>query len=80
MVVKTDKNWFKMVVKTDKLKKHNALDNLLTKDFGISKAYILSNNNIEVYENKIYLPIYMIMFFEKDKVRDMRYKIDLSNL
>ena len=61
-------------------KKHNALDNLLTKDFGISKAYILSNNNIEVYENKIYLPIYMIMFFEKDKVRDMRYKIDLSNL
>lgn len=61
-------------------KKHNALDNLLTKDFGISKAYILSNNNIEVYENKIYLPIYMIMFFEKDKVRNMRYKIDLSNL
>lgn len=61
-------------------KKHNALDNLLTNDFDIPKAYILSNNNIEVDANKIYLPIYMIMFFEKDKVKDMQYKIDLSDL
>ena len=61
-------------------KKHNALDNLLSNDFDIPKAYILSNSNIEVDGNKIYLPIYMIMFFAKDKVKDMQYKIDLSDL
>lgn len=61
-------------------KKHNALDNLLTNDFDIPKAYILSNNNVEVDGNKIYLPIYMIMFFAKDKVEDMQYRIDLSDL
>ena len=61
-------------------KKHNALDNLLTKDFDIHKAYIFSNNNIEVHENKIYLPIYMIMFLKKEQLNDTLYKIDLSNL
>lgn len=61
-------------------KKHNALDNLLTKDFDIHKAYIFSNKNIEVHENKIYLPIYMIMFLKKEQLNDTLYKIDLSNL
>lgn len=61
-------------------KKHNALDNLLSSDYNIPKAYVLSNNNIEVNKNKIYLPIYMIMFFEKMQIKDMTYKVDLSNL
>lgn len=61
-------------------KRHNALDNLLVDNVDIPKAYIFSNNNIEVDGNKVYLPIYMIMFFEKDQIKDMKYKIDLSNL
>ena len=61
-------------------KRHNALDNLLVSDYGISKAYILCNKNIEENGKKIYLPIYMIMFFEKDKIQDMYYKFDLSEL
>lgn len=61
-------------------KRHNALDNLLMRDFDIPKAYILSNSNLEVDGKKIYLPIYMIMFFEKDKMEDFTYKIDLSNI
>lgn len=61
-------------------KKHNALDNLLISDFNISKAYVLSNNNIEICGKKIYLPIYMIMFLKKDEVKDIIYKIDLSDL
>lgn len=61
-------------------KRHNALDNLLVDSVDIPKAYIFSNNNIEVDGNKVYLPIYMIMFFEKDQIKDMKYKIDLSNL
>ena len=68
-------------IKTGKsYKKHNALDNLLSSDYNIPKAYVLSNNNIEVNKNKIYLPIYMIMFFEKMQIKDMTYKVDLSNL
>lgn len=61
-------------------KRHNALDNLLSSKFNISKGYILSNNNIEIENNKIYLPIYMIMFFKKDEINDMIYKVDLSSL
>lgn len=61
-------------------KRHNALDNLLASDCGISKAYILCNKNLEKNGKKIYLPIYMIMFFEKDEIQDMYYKFDLSKL
>ena len=61
-------------------KRHNALDNLLLDSVDIPKAYIFSNNNIEVDGNKVYLPIYMIMFFEKDQIKDMKYKVDLSCL
>ena len=61
-------------------KRHNALDNLLVDSVDIPKAYIFSNNNVEVDGNKVYLPIYMIMFFEKDQIKDMKYKVDLSNL
>ena len=61
-------------------KRHNALDNLLVDNVDIPKAYIFSNNNIEVDGNKVYLPIYMIMFFEKDQIKDMKYKVDLSCL
>lgn len=61
--------------------KHNALNNLLeSKEYKINKAYILSNENIIVKGKKIYLPIYMIMFFKKDELKDMIYKIDLSNI
>ena len=61
-------------------KRHNALDNLLSSDLDIKKGYIFTNNNIEVDGNKIYLPIYMVMFFKRDEVKSMKYKIDLSDL
>ncbi len=63
-----------------KYKMHNALNNLLTNNANIKKGYILSNNNLEVNEKEIYLPIYMIMFFKKEEVKDMKYKIDISDL
>ncbi len=61
--------------------KHSALNNCLDKkEYNIRKSYILSNENISVKDKKIYLPIYMIMFFEKDELKDMIYKVDLSNI
>lgn len=61
-------------------KRHNALDDLLEKYPEIKSVYILSNNNVEVKNNKIYLPIYMIMFFEKKQIKNITYKIDLYDL
>ncbi len=62
-------------------KTHNALDNVLkSSEFNIKKAYILSNDNLSINNNKIYLPIYMIMFIKKNELKDMKYKIDLSAL
>ncbi len=62
-------------------KKHNALDNILSSnEYNITNAYILSNQNVSVENKKIYLPIYMVMFFKKDEIKDMIYKIDLSDL
>ncbi len=60
--------------------KHSALDNLLSDKYNIEKAYIFSNANLSVNGKKIYLPIYMIMFFQKDSLIDMKYKIDLADL
>lgn len=61
-------------------KRHLALDNLLSSKYDIPKAYILSNKNVEVEGKRIYIPIYMIMFFKKDEMQDIQYKIDLSGL
>ena len=61
--------------------KHSALNNVLdSKEYNISKTYILSNENVSVKDKKVYLPIYMIMFFKKDEIKDMIYKVDLSNI
>ena len=61
--------------------KHSALSNVLdSKEYNISKAFILSNENICTNGKKIYLPIYMIIFFKKDEIKDMIYKVDLSNI
>ena len=47
---------------------HSAIDKFIkNKDYNVKKGYVLSNNR-EIYEenNIIYLPIYMIMFFNMD--------------
>lgn len=63
-------------------KRHSAINNLLsTKEFNIDKGYVLNNDNIQVENNLIYLPIYMIMFFKNDEEnKDLIYKVDISAL
>ncbi len=63
-------------------KHHVALDNLLSNTLlNINEGYTLCNSNLQINGKRIYLPIYMIMFFnnKKDKLDDI-YSIDISNL
>lgn len=62
--------------------KHSALDNVLdNRDYGIENAFVLCNSNLEIKNKITYLPIYMIMFIDKNKEEKItQKKIDLSNL
>ena len=48
--------------------RHVALNNLLTNvEYGIRRSIVLSNENISVKENVLYIPIYMTMFLHHHK-------------
>lgn len=60
-------------------KRHVALDNMLTnKSYNINKAYTLCQTNIECINNRIYLPIYLIMFFKN--IKDVKSQIINVNI
>ena len=62
-------------------KKHSALENVLKeKNYEIEKVYIFSEGNVETKDQKIYMPIYMIMFLKNTELENTIYKIDLSGL
>ncbi len=63
-------------------KRHVALDNLLNNDsYSINKGYTLCQGNIEVVNNRIYIPVYMIMFFKNNKdIKSQIINIDISAL
>ncbi len=62
--------------------RHNALKNVMADEhYGIPQAYVLSNGNLAVKGNVVYLPIYMLMFIQKHPaVEKQIYHFDLSNL
>ena len=62
-------------------KKHSALNNVMNDlNYDIAEAYILNQNNIEIKDKLIYLPIYMLMFIEDDEIKNPVYKLDLKGL
>ena len=61
-------------------KRHSALNNLIN-DFEVNKAYIFNNGNIKIEGKKIYYPIYMIMFLQKEKkIEEQIYIPNISAL
>lgn len=61
--------------------KHSALNNLLNGNESVQKAFIFNNNNLKVVDNKIYLPIYMVMFLKKRNENHIKiFKPDISKL
>ena len=66
--------------------RHAALTSVMEKpDYAIPEAYVFQNDNVKTVGKITYYPIYMLMFLEKDRLKDrleekMIYKIDLERL
>ena len=59
----------------------NVLSNVMeNKDYGIEQAYIFCNDNVRETGRLLYLPIYMVMFLERQTPINIVYKVDLSGL
>ena len=81
-VIEIDGKVIPLEIKSGKsYKRHSALNNVLSiEEYHIKKAYIFSQENVEVHQKRVYLPIYMIMFLENKKLKNSIYKIDLKGL
>ena len=62
--------------------RHAALDNVMeNRDYAIPTAFVFQNDNVRADGRVVYLPIYMLMFLQKEQIPEsMIYKLDLSGL
>ena len=62
--------------------RHAALDNVMSNpDYAIPSAYVFQNDNVKVEGKMIYLPIYMLMFLQKEMdATPQIYKVNLDGL
>jgi predicted AAA+ superfamily ATPase len=62
--------------------RHAALDNVLgNKDYAIPTAFVFQNDNVSVNGRIVYLPIYMLMFLQKEDISTPQiYKLNLDGL
>ena len=62
--------------------RNKALTNVLTDhNYDIDFAYVLTNHNVHIDVNRVYMPIYMLMFIHKAPSPEKQiFKFDLQNL
>ncbi len=61
--------------------RHNALSNVLASpEYDIPEALVLCNGNVKVDGKVAYVPVYMLMFLEKETAVAIKYRLDLSDL
>ena len=62
--------------------RHNALNNLLKNPkYDIPRALVFNNGNVQVRDKVHYLPVYMLMFLQKEELpQNLIYKPDLDIL
>ena len=62
--------------------RHAALDNVMdNKDYAIPTAFVFQNDNVRTNGRIVYLPIYMLMFLQKEQITATQiYKVDLDGL
>ena len=60
---------------------HRALSNIMDcEEYDLPEALVLNNDNLTVEGRISYLPVYMVMFLEKEKLAARIYKIELNGL
>ena len=81
-VVEYHGNVLPIEVKSGKdYERHNALSNVMSSaEYALPEALVLCNGNVSVDGKVVYMPIYMLMFLEKEQVVNVTYKLDLSDL
>lgn len=61
--------------------RHRALSNIMdNEEYALPKAFVFCQENIQVKNRLVYLPIYMLMFLQYDKNDDLTYRFDLTGL
>ena len=61
--------------------RHRALSNIMDNDeYAIPKAFVFCQENIQVKDRLVYLPIYMLMFFQHEQNDDLTYRFDMTGL
>ena len=81
-VVEYHGNILPIEVKSGKdYERHNALSNVMSSaEYALPEALVLCNGNVSVDGKVVYMPIYMLMFLEKEQTVNVTYKLDLSDL
>lgn len=81
-VIKCNDEILPIEVKSGKnYERHNALKNVLaSEEYGIKKACVLYNGNVQVKGKTRYLPVYMVMFIKDPELPKLVYKVDLTGL
>ena len=61
--------------------RHRALSNIMDNDeYAIPNAFVFCQENIQVKDRLVYLPIYMLMFFQHEQNDDFTYRFDMTGL
>lgn len=61
--------------------RHRALSNIMdNEEYAIPKAFVFCQENIQVKNRLVYLPIYMLMFLQHEQNNDLTYQFDLIGL
>lgn len=81
-VVEYDGNVLPIEVKSGKdYERHRALANVMqNQEYDIPQAIVFCQDNVQIGESVIYLPVYMTMFLQQSKTEETIYKFDLTGL
>lgn len=61
--------------------RHRALSNIMdNEEYAIPNAIVFCQENIQVKNRLVYLPIYMLMFLQHEQNNDLTYQFDLTGL
>ena len=61
--------------------RHRALSNIMdNEEYAIPKAFVFCQENIQIKNRVVYLPIYMLMFLQHEQNNDLTYQFDLTGL